>query len=167
MLGGWDLEATDRVGLEVLVPNLLRLLEIQGVKFDFPARKALMALNEVKWTKLGPALTSPTPTTLIHTLEAFFGTLDFDKVKHHKIPNGSMLASPSSTVAYLMNSSTWDEEAEAYLRAVLDTPLESGFEKDDLLREDIRKLTILLETNLKTQGGIVGFGETTRPVPER
>lgn len=31
MLSTWDLDATDRVGLEVLVPNLLKLLEAEGV----------------------------------------------------------------------------------------------------------------------------------------
>ncbi|KAF2864750.1 hypothetical protein BDV95DRAFT_446070, partial [Massariosphaeria phaeospora] len=41
MLQRWDLEATDRVGLEILVPNLLKLLEVEGLDFDFPARKAL------------------------------------------------------------------------------------------------------------------------------
>ena len=120
MLGQWDLDAADRVGLEILVPNMLRLLETEGISFDFPSRKPLMALNEAKLARLGPILTSPVQTTLIHTLEAFVGTLDFDKVKHHKMPNGSMLASPSSTAAYLMNSSVWDNDAEAYLRTVFD-----------------------------------------------
>ncbi|KAF2191564.1 hypothetical protein K469DRAFT_440817, partial [Zopfia rhizophila CBS 207.26] len=105
MLSQWDLEASDRVGMEVLVPNLLKLLEAEGVQFDFPSRKPLMALNAAKLARLGPILTSPVQTTLIHTLEAFVGTLDFDKVKHHQMPNGSMLASPSSTAAYLMNAS--------------------------------------------------------------
>ncbi|KAF2477643.1 Ent-kaurene synthase, partial [Lindgomyces ingoldianus] len=190
LLGKWDLDATDRVGLEVLVPNLLRLLEIEGVQFDFPSRKPLMALNAAKLATLGPILTSPVQTTLIHTLEAFVGTLDFDKVKQHKMPNGSMLASPSSTAAYLMNSTTWDNDAEAYLRTVfeqqtvignkggfpsafpspifeiswvIDTLLESGFDKEDFLREDIRKLTVFLETNLKSQKGIVGFAPSSLP----
>ncbi|KAF2677877.1 hypothetical protein K458DRAFT_263336, partial [Lentithecium fluviatile CBS 122367] len=104
MLSDWDFEATDRVGLELLVPNLLKLLESEGIAFEFPSRKPLMVLNTAKLERLGPVLTSPMQTTLIHTLEAFVGTLDFDKVKQHKMPNGSMLASPSSTAAYLMNA---------------------------------------------------------------
>jgi hypothetical protein len=79
-----------------------------------------MNLNAVKLAQLRPILTSPVQTTLIHTLEAFVGTLDFDQVKHHKMPNGSMLGSPSSTAAYLMNCSTWDDEAETYLRIVFE-----------------------------------------------
>lgn len=126
MLESWDLEATDRVGMEVLVPNLLRLLEAEGIMFDFPARKRLMALNAAKLARLGPVLTSPVQTTLVHTLEAFVGTLDFDKVKQHKMPNGSMLASPSSTAAYLMNASEWDNEAEAYLRMVFEQQWKMG-----------------------------------------
>lgn len=126
MLSSWDLDATDRVGLEVLVPNLLRLLEVEGVQFDFPSRKPLMELNAAKLARLGPVLTSPVQTTLIHTLEAFVGTLDFDKVRQHKMKNGSMLASPSSTAAYLMNSSEWDHEAESYLRMVFEQQSSTG-----------------------------------------
>ncbi|PSN74107.1 Ent-kaurene synthase [Corynespora cassiicola Philippines] len=190
MLEGWDLESTDRVGMEVLVPNLLRLLEAEGINFDFPCRKPLMKLNKAKLARLGPVLTSPVQTTLIHTLEAFVGTLDFDKVKQHKMPNGSMLASPSSTAAYLMNSSTWDDEAEAYLRMVyekqfsmghrggfpsaypstifeitwvLETLLESGFDKEDFLLADVRKLTLLLESNIRSHRGIVGWAPGCLP----
>ncbi|KAF2191563.1 hypothetical protein K469DRAFT_623355 [Zopfia rhizophila CBS 207.26] len=89
-----------------------------------------------------------------------------------------------------MNASTWDDEAEAYLRMVfeeqanvgqkggfpsafpstifeiswvLDILLESGFDREDFLLADIRKLTVLLETNLKGQKGIVGFGMISAP----
>jgi hypothetical protein len=128
MLSSWDLDSSDRVGMEVLVPNLLRLLESEGIAFEFPSRKALTALNAAKMARLGPALTSPEQTTLTHTLEAFVGTLDFDKVKQHKMPNGSMLASPSSTAAYLMNATEWDDEAEAYLHMVFKKQSELGHE---------------------------------------
>jgi hypothetical protein len=126
MLGRWNIETTDRVGLEVLVPNLLRLLEAEKISFEFPSRKQLMAMNAAKLDQLGQIITGPEQTTLIHTLEAFVGTLNLDKVKHHKMPNGSMLASPSSTAAYLMNSSVWDDEAEAYLQMVYEKGVEAG-----------------------------------------
>jgi hypothetical protein len=41
---------------------------------------------------------------------------------------------------------------------VLNTLLEAGFEKENFLLGDIQKLTELLDTNLKSQEGIVGFG---------
>lgn len=59
-------------------------------------------------------------TTLLHSFEAMVGILDFDTVKHHRLRNGSMMNSPSLTAAYLMNASTWDDEAENYLRSVMD-----------------------------------------------
>lgn len=42
---------------------------------------------------------------------------------------------------------------------MLDTILESGFDKDEFLLADIRKLTVLLEANLKQEKGIVGWGK--------
>lgn len=45
------------------------------------------------------------------------GHLDFDRLQH-RIVRGSMMASPSSTAAYLIHTSTWDDDAEAYLRRV-------------------------------------------------
>ncbi len=57
-------------------------------------------------------------TTMLHSLEAFCGKINFDQVSHHKV-FGSMMASPSSTAAYLTYRSTWDDESEAYLRHVI------------------------------------------------
>jgi hypothetical protein len=119
MLNQWNIEETDRVGFEVLVPKLLSLLEKEGVHFDFPGRRPLMRLNDEKMAKLRPILAGPVQTTLMHSLEALVGDFDFEKVKHHKTPDGSMLGSPSSTAAYLMNSSPWDTDAEQYLRGVM------------------------------------------------
>jgi hypothetical protein len=64
-------------------------------------------------------LESDHPTTLLHSLEGFIGKIDFDKISHRKV-EGSMLASPSSTAAYLMYSTEWDHEAAAYLRKVFE-----------------------------------------------
>ncbi|QSZ31417.1 hypothetical protein DSL72_000982 [Monilinia vaccinii-corymbosi] len=50
-------------------------------------------------------------TILLHSLEAFVGKMDFNRIVHYKI-NGHSMASPSSTAAYLMNCSVWDQEAE-------------------------------------------------------
>ena len=58
-------------------------------------------------------------TTLLHSLEAFVGEIDFDMLKDRKT-FGSMMGSPASTAAYLMNASRWDSEAEDYLRKVMD-----------------------------------------------
>ena len=115
----WQVGACRNVGFEVLVPALLSYLEKEGQTFRFPGRRALMALNAQKLAKFKPELLyGRSQSTLIHSLEAFIGKIDFDRVRHHKV-NGSLLASPSSTAAYLMNSSLWDDEAEQYLRTTV------------------------------------------------
>jgi hypothetical protein len=115
----WDVQSTTHVGFEILVPSLFELLEHEGVKFEFPQRQLLMAINKKKMSRLDPSiLYTKFKCTAIHSLEAFTGKIDFDKVKHHET-FGSMMASPSSTAAYLINTTEWDEESEAYLRHVV------------------------------------------------
>ena len=115
----WKVEESNHVGLEILVPALLALLEKEGIYFQFPGRKALFLLRDKKLAKFDArCLYGQESTTLVHSLEAFVGELDFDRVSQHKFL-GSMMGSPSSTAAYLINTSTWDDEAEAYLRNVI------------------------------------------------
>ncbi len=107
------------VGFEHLVPTLLRLLKVEGIHFSFPAEGALMAVNEIKLKKFTPDLLYGTAeSTLLHSLETFIGIVDFNKLGHRKI-FGGMMFSPASTAAYLMNISSWDEDAEMYLRRVI------------------------------------------------
>ena len=78
-----------------------------------------MTINKNKLSRFRPEfLYGPRRFTALHSLEAFIGNLDFDKVKHHKV-YGSMLGSPSSTAAYLMHASEWDDESEDYIRHVI------------------------------------------------
>jgi len=113
----WDVASTDHVGFEILVPMHLRLLS-EHHQFDFPKRKLLMEMYKKKMARFDPLfIYSGKQTTFTHSLEAFIGQMDFDKVKKQLL-NGSMMASPSATAAYLIHSSVWDEEAEAYLKRV-------------------------------------------------
>lgn len=118
-LQAWNVETAVHVGFEILVPTLLALLEEQGIAFEFPGREALMALNQAKLSKFNfEYLYSSMKITALHSLEAFAGKLDYDKVRHHKT-FGSYMASPSSTAACLMHSSSWDDESEEYLKWTL------------------------------------------------
>ena len=117
----WTLDHTIGVGFELLVPALLDLLERDGISFTFPSRAQLWHLRHEKLSKFtADMLYKQRATPILHSLEAFYGdeNIDFDKIRHHKV-HGSMMASPSATAAFIMRQSSWDEEAEAYLRLVV------------------------------------------------
>ena len=108
------------VGFEVLVPALLELLEDEGVKFHFPSRKRLFQRRDIKFYNAPVKQLDKMPSTLLHSLEALYRNtnIPFDSL-HARLVNGSMMASPSATAAYLMRCTVWDDSAEAYLRLVL------------------------------------------------
>ncbi|KAI1500522.1 terpene synthase family protein [Biscogniauxia marginata] len=115
-LSEWNVATSTHVGFEIIVPAMLGLLEREGISFSFPGKDKLRKLNSIKMSRFKPELLySQYKTTMIHSLESFAGKIDFDRVSHHKV-HGAMMASPSATAAYLINSSQWDEEAESYLR---------------------------------------------------
>lgn len=124
VLSSWDVLATDHVGFEILIPCLLDLLSEDGVELrSFPGYNTLMQLNGRKLAKFHPKmLYTSRKTTLLHSLEAFIGKIDFDAVAHH-LTGGAMLNSPSSTAAYLIHATKWDDGAEAYLRYVVNQGL--------------------------------------------
>lgn len=120
-LAAWDVASTAHVGFEIIVPAMLRYLQDQDEElvFEFAQRSVLDEVHGEKMARFTPKiLYGKKPVTLLHSLEVLIGVIDFDKVAHHKV-NGSMMASPSSTAAYLMNRSVWDAEAEDYLRHVM------------------------------------------------
>lgn len=119
-LRDWAVTSAVHVGFEVIVPALLDLLAQESVHFSFDGLDELMKIYGDKMSKFHPDLLYGSErSTAIHSLEAFIGKLDFDRISHHKT-HGSMMGSPSSTAAYLMNTTVWDDEAEAYLRHVID-----------------------------------------------
>ncbi|KAI9886142.1 MAG: hypothetical protein M1823_002045 [Watsoniomyces obsoletus] len=185
----WDVEACVHVGFEILVPSLLSMLEQEQIHFSFPGRASLMALHRRKLDKFHPdMLYGSTSTTLLHSLEAFVGKIDFDRVSHHLL-GGSMLASPSSTAAYLMNASKWAPQAEIYLRKailkgggngsgglpcvfpcnifeltwVTSTLLHAGFSIESLGEEHLSMVGSYLEKHFQAQGELVGFAPLVLP----
>lgn len=114
-----DVDGSLPVGFEILVPALLAMLESEDVHLSSPATDALLAISQTKMKVFTPDLLYGTAeTTLLHSLEAFVGKIDFNRIRHRKVA-GSMMASPASTAAYLMNVSSWDDDAESYLREVV------------------------------------------------
>lgn len=117
----WDVTATVHVGFEIIVPSLLAILRAEHflTDFEFDGEEILGQINSAKLSGFKPEmLYSREPSTAVHSLEAFIGKVDFNKLTHH-LTKGSMMGSPSSTAAYLIHASRWDEEAEAYLRHVI------------------------------------------------
>ncbi|KAL8848314.1 MAG: hypothetical protein Q9221_006668 [Calogaya cf. arnoldii] len=182
LLQDWDPSQCVHVGFEILVPSLLRQLENFDIHFDFPGHSTLMYLHNQKLRKFDHSLVySAKPTTLLHSLEAFVGLVDFDRVDHHCSEVSGIFGSPAATAAYLINVSTWDERAERYLRMVatatrttgavpsayptcifeiswtLSTLLAPGLLPRQLTDVEKEKLRKLFETSLNKQGGTVGF----------
>jgi hypothetical protein len=189
MLTEWDVEATEHVGFEILVPALLNYLEDAGHFFRFPRRDVLMKIRAEKLRKFKPEyLYGEIKLTPLHSLEAFIGTIDFDRLCHQK-SFGSMMASPSSTAAYLMNVSKWDDESEEYLRHVvtagpgwgsggvpsafptthfeyswvLSTLLTAGFSDASLGSEQVASLLGTLCSAFEQENGNLGFGDLLCP----
>lgn len=115
-----DLLSTNHIGVELIVPALLEYLkfEDESLRFDFEGEVILKQMHEAKMARVDiESLYQGRPSSVLHSLEAFIWKIDFDRIGHHLF-NGSMLASPSSTAAFLMCTASWSDEAEAYLRHV-------------------------------------------------
>ena len=120
MLQAWKVEAATTCAFEVIVPAHLDLLAENGVHLEFDGKAQLMKLFRDKISALdSEQLSGQKTSTISYSLEAFLH-LNFDNIRH-QTAFGSMLGSPSSTAAYLMRTSHWDEEAERYLRWTINT----------------------------------------------
>lgn len=121
LLGRWEISSCDQVGFEILVTQHINLLAAEGVSIAFSGLPKLQAVCHDKHGRLSSLqdLLYNEPSTLLHSLESQVGLIDFDRLRCWREPNGSMMNSPSSTAAYLMHASEWDQDAERYLRTVL------------------------------------------------
>ena len=114
----WNINATLLIAFEFLFPSLLSLLEREQIYFDFQERETLNKLRALKMENFNEEMFYNAPNPFLHSLEGLVGLIDFDRISHHKT-SGSMMGSPASTAAYLINASTWDDEAEQYIRSVI------------------------------------------------
>jgi hypothetical protein len=115
----WDVTTTERVAFDILIPSVIELLESEGILLKFPDSEKLRQLHQTQMSKINFSELYKNPTSILHSLESFIGVIDFDRLSPH-LRDGSMMASPSSTAAYLMNVSRWDENAEGYLRDAIE-----------------------------------------------
>lgn len=192
MLQSWSVSECKAVGFEVLVPSLLDLLEAENVQLVFPEKLLLLTMRDQKLAKMKPEiLYKAAPLSLLHSLEAFHGRQDFsyDRIAHHKI-GGSIMASPSATSSYLIRASSWDDEAEAYLRLAISngegnnsggvpsaypstnfeltwiasTLLETGVWRAEDLSDPYRKSVLrVLDESRQAGKGLLGFAPGIEP----
>jgi hypothetical protein len=182
VLQSWVVQDSVHVGFEILVPSMLNQLSTWNITFDFPGYSTLMKLHKTKMQKFKPeTVYSTQSTTLLHSLEALVGVIDFDRVGHHCKNDTGIFGSPSATAAYLIYSTTWDQKAESYLRTVvsstggtghvpsayptclfelswsLSTLLTPRISSRTLTVREKDRLALRFERVLKAQSGVVGF----------
>ncbi|KAJ2994197.1 hypothetical protein NUW58_g1623 [Xylaria curta] len=171
-------------GFELLLPTLLTNLEQEyDIMFEFPAKRELLKMQDERRGRFDlERLYTGSDHITLNYLEAFIGHVDFDTLRPYKV-FGSMMASPSSTTAYLMNTTVWDAEAEEYLRKVImlgpgkgnggvpsvfpstlfeyswvvSTLIESGFTYTDLGPANLTSILKVLHQAFSSDSGTVGF----------
>ncbi|KAF2798681.1 hypothetical protein K505DRAFT_232734 [Melanomma pulvis-pyrius CBS 109.77] len=117
LLHSWDVENSVHVGFELLVTAIIRQLEDFAIQVEFPGLAKLMNLYQEKISKSSPELLyGSKETTLLHSIEAFVGVIEFQKISHHCSDELGIFGSPAATAAYLTHSPEWDLRAERYLR---------------------------------------------------
>ncbi|KAF5367991.1 hypothetical protein D9758_004488 [Tetrapyrgos nigripes] len=181
----WNSASVERIAFEMIIPRLLELLDDEGINFDFPGRGPLyeVYMSKLKMVNLeGMYQPDALPTGILHSLEAFVGKCDFDRLRHHK-RDGNFFGSPASTAAYLMSVSEWDGEAEDYLRRVIQrfkscgysgavstvwpttvmefawpvcNLLESGFALENLDQHSLARIGDILCSYLTAGNGVIG-----------
>ncbi|KAJ5921344.1 terpenoid cyclases/Protein prenyltransferase [Penicillium verhagenii] len=192
ILRDWDVAKSDQVGFEVIVPSILRLIAQYDVHFTFPGQETLSIMHAKKMQKFHPQiLYSDLQTTMLHSLEAFVGVVDFDMLKHHCTVENGVMASPAATSAYLMQIKEWDSCAEDYLNRVvrfagdcsggvpaafptcnfeLSWTLSTLFLHVGLPNEDqishLHPLQVILKTITAQQNGLIGWAPGIMPDPD-
>ncbi|MEI2577452.1 hypothetical protein [Scytonema sp. PRP1] len=111
----WSIANYESVAFEILVPKHLEELENLGVVFEFSEKAELLKIYHHKLSISSPELLYSGKSGLIHSVEAFTPSVDFQRLKPLQITNGSYGNSPAATAAVLIHSPQWDTAAADWL----------------------------------------------------
>ncbi|NMG11024.1 prenyltransferase/squalene oxidase repeat-containing protein [Brasilonema sp. UFV-L1] len=114
-LGQWSIANHESVAFEILVPKHLEELENLGVVFEFPQKAELLKIYHHKLSLASSELIYSGKSGLIHSVEAFAPSIDFQRLKPLQASNGSYGISPAATAAVLIHSPEWDTPAADWL----------------------------------------------------
>jgi halimadienyl-diphosphate synthase len=113
----WSVANHESVAFEILVPKHLEELEKLGVVFEFPDKAELLKIYHHKLSICSPELIYSGKSGLIHSLEAFAPSVDFQRLKPLQADNGSYGNSPAATAAILIHHNPeWDTVAFEWLQ---------------------------------------------------
>ncbi|KAF2228427.1 hypothetical protein EV356DRAFT_562567 [Viridothelium virens] len=144
----WNVAKTEQVGFELIVPTLLSMLKEHDVIFSLPGLEYLETEKARKLAKLNiNTIYSSTKNTLLHSLEAFGGSLDFDRISHH-LANGRGVPSAYPTEIFDI---CW----------TVSTLLEAGYSKEELGSESVAFLLDYLKSSFHDMDGVFGFSRGT------
>ncbi len=111
----WSIANHESVAFEILVPKHLEELENLGVVFEFSDKAELLKIYHHKLTIASSELIYSGKSGLIHSVEAFAPSVDFQRLKPLQVVNGSYGNSPAATAAVLIHSPEWDTDAADWL----------------------------------------------------
>ncbi len=120
----WFASPFETVAFELLVPQLLHDAARLHLRLPFDLLSQVTLIRAEKFQRIALDRLYDRPTTLAHSLEFLGSDIDPRRVMNLRSPNGSYGNSPSATAHVL--AFAYDEQAERYLRRVLDTSLNGG-----------------------------------------
>jgi halimadienyl-diphosphate synthase len=110
-----DIAAMDTPFLELLAPLVAERLRTQGLPISLAGLEPLQARGIERRARLPAEALYHARSPLIHALEAFGPTLDYQRVRARRTCDGSYGASPAATASVLLHAPEWDQSAANWL----------------------------------------------------
>lgn len=110
-----DIAAIDTPFLELLAPMVAGRLRTQGLPIPLAGLEPLRARGAERRARLPVEALYHVRSPLIHALEAFGPTLDYQRVRARRTRDGGYGASPAATASVLLHAPEWDQSAANWL----------------------------------------------------